>query len=1161
MKELFKLLENHIAVQEFFSGRKNIVTDDNVGVALLTATNFKKNRGRYNIITSNLYNAQKMYDFLSTLVGEESCLFYPVDELLRTEVMASSKEMLAQRLFVMNELVTKEDYILITHAAGVMNYIPSKELFLKHTLQFEVGQIVNIEEVRRLLANSGYLRVPRIDQSLQFASRGDILDIYSVNNSNPIRIEFFDETIESIRYFDLATQESLGSLEKTIILPAMEKILSDEEKKNATTKILQRLEKDLEQTPVELKSCLKENTLAFIEKNKEKLYSADVGKFYAFLQESHSNILEYGASARTIIANEDAFLQSTNLLLKESTDFLLSLFEEGKIISHLSLYNEPKRAFKQLKSIIQIKELSSSSQDVIFPVRQVTGAATNLTEAKMICENYISTMSKTIIAIESKMQYEVIKNVLIESNIEFEERNDLGLPKGKVSLSKCFLDEGFELASENIVFLTSRELFNFKSKFSRYTNRYKEAVILQSEKDLEPGDYVVHDNHGIGRFLDIITLEVEGVHRDFLHIQYAGTDVLYIPLEQFKLVRKFIGKEGAAPKLNRLGSGEWEKTKKRIKERINEMADRLFKLYSERTEIKGFSFVQDDEIQLQFENEFPYDLTKDQQQSILEIKQDMEKPLPMDRLLCGDVGFGKTEIAFRAAFKAILSGKQVAILCPTTLLARQHYERALERFSNYGVKIAVFSRLVDESRQKNYIERIRSGEIDLVIGTHRILSKDIVFQGLGLLVVDEEQRFGVEQKEKIKELKTTVDVLTLTATPIPRTLQMSLVGLRQLSQLNTAPTNRMPIQTYVMPHDNAVVKELIERELARNGQVFYLHNNVSSIGEVANRLQKSIKKSMIGVVHGKMNKDDVEDVMLRFYNNEINVLVCTSIIETGIDIANANMIIIENADRFGLSQLYQIKGRVGRGDRIAYAYLLYKPDKEMTEIARKRLKAIQDFTELGSGYKIAQRDLLIRGAGDMLGPEQAGFIDTVGIDMYISMLNEAIQEKKTGEVTPPAVPARTLAIDAYIPENYVSEKGEKIEFYQQIESASSLEEHKALRKKMRDVYGRIPEEVERLFQKKDILFILENRKVFASFVETNESIDIILSQEFSNIDRIGILLFQALSNHLNMIKVSYVNKHIKLKVYKKSEWFGHLSTIINIVTTVYGDTLKNLNKM
>lgn len=1151
MDDLIKLFKNNTAIEALLSGQRQFVTDDTVGVALLIATSFHKKPQKYNIITSNLYNAQKMYDLLSTLIGENNCLFYPVDEMMRVNYVAESKEMLSQRLYVLGKLQEKDNFVLITHAAAVMKYMPSPDLFYKYVLYFEVDKTYDIKQIEKLLSECGYTRVHKIDNSLQYAIRGDILDIYSANNDYPVRIEFYDDVIESIRFFDISTQESIKNLKCVKILPSNEYLLDEDEISQMRQKVDEQYKKDMKQLIIEKQNLFSEN-ISYLKDNLPNLSNKLMHKYYGFFQNSHFSILDYAKSAITFIANKEQLQVSNNTLLKESCDYLYSQFEEGLILSHLEIYRDINAVLKNNGNLYFATELVGREKSINFKIRPNSVVAFSLPQALELIKENISNGKKVIIALKSKQQLDIMKNMLINENIPFVYSDEFKISNDSLLLCSSILEEGFEIVDENVIVLGAKELFNYKVTSTKFTKRYKEAVILKSENDLHPGDYVVHETRGIGRFVDIQTLLVDGIHRDFLHIQYAGSDVLYIPLEQFKLVRKFVGKEGAVPKLTRLGSNEWENTKKKIKNRINDMADKLYSLYLERQKVKGFAFLPDDEIQMEFENMFPFELTKDQKECMQEIKEDMEKDVPMDRLLCGDVGFGKTELAFRAAFKAILSGKQVALLCPTTLLCRQHYERACERFMPFGVRLAVFSRLIDENTQKHNMEELAKGNINLVIGTHRLLSKKIIFKDLGLLIIDEEQRFGVAQKERIKEMKKNVDVLTLTATPIPRTLQMSLLGIRQLSQINTSPENRMPVQTYVIPKDNEVTKELMERELAREGQVFYLYNKVSTIYEVAKRIEKSIKFAKVGVVHGQMDRNEIEDVMLRFYSNEINILVCTSIIETGIDIPNVNMIIIEDADKFGLSQLYQIKGRVGRGSRIAYAYLLYNPQKNMNENARKRLKAIQDFTELGSGYKIAQRDLLIRGAGDILGPEQAGFIDTVGIDMYIQLLNEAIEEKKTGVIKTAEGHNSTINIDAYLPSEYIQES-DKIEIYQEIEKINNYEDLEKFQNKISDIYGRLPDASKRLIKKKKLEIMVSNQSIFKSVKESSDFVEILLSSRISEMNGVGQILFKALTRYLRDIKVMFISRAISIKVRKRESWFDELYQIIEIIYKLFID--------
>ncbi|MFA5481366.1 MAG: transcription-repair coupling factor, partial [Bacilli bacterium] len=1076
------------------------------------------------------------------------------DDLLRAETITSSKELMAQRLFVMHALQSTSAKILVAHGASLMRFLPSPDIFRNLSFQLHVGQQIKLLHLREQLSRGGYSRVSKIDQSMQFASRGDILDIFSVNYLRPIRIEFFGDEIESIRYFDIATQTSSESLEEIDISPANDVLFAEEEIAYLKVSVKSQALKD----GAFLDEGQKDNLNSVIEEDLEKIMLGQphprTYKYFGYAQKEHYSILDYASFEIVFAVNKDAIMASAELYQNESRQYLNELANDGKIITHLEIYNNLDAVFKGKNRPLFSKKYLEKDEDIEFKARPIISSSTSYSNVLPTIQSYISTNDKVILALSNKQQFETTTALLKEAKMDYELIAGFNIPNKQLGITIYDINEGFELVDEKICYLSSKELLGFKTHRSRFMNRFKESTILKSFDELESGDYVVHEYNGIGQFIDIVTMDIDGNKRDFLHIAYAGTDALYVPLSQFRLIRKYAGKEGASPKLNHLGGTEWEKTKKRIKNRVNELADRLVVLYKERIERPGFVFKKDDELQKLFEDEFPFELTVDQKEALDEIKADMEKPEVMDRLLCGDVGFGKTEVAFRAAFKAISNGKQAAILCPTTLLARQHYERAIERFSNFGVRIAIFSRLIPEAQQRHYLTEIASGGISLIIGTHRLLSKDIIFKDLGLLIVDEEQRFGVEQKERIKELKTNVDVLTLSATPIPRTLQISLLGIRQLSQINTAPINRMPIQTYVSQYRDDVVKELIERELARDGQVFYVHNRVSSIYATAHRLQKEVGSAKIGVVHGQMDRDEIEDVMMNFYSGNLNVLVATSIIENGIDIANANLIIIEDADRFGLSQLYQIKGRVGRGSRIAYAYLFYKEYKTINDKAAKRLKAIQDFTELGSGYKIAQRDLMIRGAGDILGPEQAGFIDSVGIDLYLKMLSEAIEEKKTGVATPEPRPAHLFNVEAYIPSGY-AEKKEKIELYQEIQSAANVHELNKVKERMRDIYGRIPREVETLLKQRKT-DLLASGKAFSEIVEYDNEITIVLSQSFSEISGIGNTLFEKIVPYISKVKVSYLNRILRLRLRKDNDWLSNLDELLTVISELYDDSVK-----
>lgn len=638
------------------------------------------------------------------------------------------------------------------------------------------------------------------------------------------------------------------------------------------------------------------------------------------------------------------------------------------------------------------------------------------------------------------------------------------------TLLKGNLQSGFELPSVHLVVITEGEMFSQKQrKVRRVASKSMDnAERIKSYTELKVGDYVVHQNHGIGKYMGIGTLEVGGIHKDYMHIMYAGGDKLSVPIEQIDMIQKYVGSEDKEPKVYKLGGNEWQRVKNKVRSSVQDIADDLIKLYAERQAAPGYGFEKDSPEQQEFEGMFPYEETPDQLRAIEEIKKDMEKNRPMDRLLCGDVGYGKTEVAIRAAFKAAIEGKQVAVLVPTTILAQQHYETFRERFAGYPINIQTLSRFRSRKEQNETIKGLRQGTVDIVIGTHRILSQDLVFKDLGLLIVDEEQRFGVTHKEKLKKLKTNVDVLTLTATPIPRTLHMSMLGVRDLSVIETPPENRFPVQTYVVEYSQALVREAIEREMARGGQIYYLYNRVQGIHEMAAQISALVPDARVGVGHGQMSEQELEKTILDFLDGEYDVLVSTSIIETGVDIPNVNTLIVHDADKMGLSQLYQLRGRVGRSNRIAYAYFTYQKDKSLTEVAEKRLQSIKEFTELGSGFKIAMRDLAIRGAGNLLGAEQHGFIASVGFDLYSQMLAEEIQKRKVtmlGEAEPAETHWNTtidLGIDAYLPSDYIYDSMQKIEIYKKTASATSFEDVAELEDELLDRFGELPEAVQNL---------------------------------------------------------------------------------------------------
>lgn len=1145
MQTIFEKLQTSKAVTHLLKKEGRFVVQDPLSCSLLIGTAFIKKPQKICVVAPNLYGAQQIYEQLINLVGEENTLFYPQDEVVRFESEAYSKEMLSQRLYVMEKALEDNPRILITHAASVTRYLPNVKLFKENIIELHVGQTIDVKEIINKLNEQSFTRVNKIDGSLQYALRGDILDVFPSNMDNPIRIDFFDDEIESIRKFDVNDQLSKESIEKISIYPATDLLKEEGFSEKIKGILIDKVKETKDYLSYDIYKELEKNIYKDIENIENSGINENHYKYYSLFVSEKVNILDYFQPDITFTYDWNKVRDSYDFLISQSYAYYSELFRNGKALRQYSLFDDLLDALQHSKIIVNSFSSPLDKEDVELKIRAIPEVASNLIKSIDNIQKYKEQGKKIIICLVDN-QYDTYKNYLEDFEVEFEEIMPNEIPKNSVGITKFKLLEGFELIDEEIIYLSPRELFGYKTHVSKFLTRYKSAKVLKSYEELEKGDYVVHEECGIGQFEEICTMLVQGVHKDFLKIKYANAGVLYVPLEQFKLVRKYVSKEGAVPKINKIGGTEWEKTKQKIKQRVNDLADRLIQLYAIRNSTPGFAFKEDDEFQNAFEKAFPYILTSDQLKAVEEIKKDMESPYPMDRLLCGDVGFGKTEVAFRAAFKAILSGTQVALLCPTTLLARQHYEKAIERFSLFGVKIAMFSRFVPESVQKAQIEEIGKGNVHLIIGTHRLLSKDIFIPNLKLLIIDEEQRFGVEHKERIKELTKNIDCLTLTATPIPRTLQMSLLGMRSLSQLQSAPLNRMPIQTYVTPYQDVLIKETIERELSRNGQVFYLHNVTSTIGTKVKKIQSLVKQARVDFVHGKMDKDEIEDVMSRFYNGDIDVLVCTSIIETGLDIANANTIIVENADKFGLSQLYQIKGRVGRSNRIAYAYLLYDDQKELSEVAKKRLKALKDFTELGSGFKIAQRDLSIRGAGDILGPEQAGFIDTVGIDMYIKLLNEVIDEKKGIKKEEAAIKVSNLTVDSYIPNEYVGE-GDKLEVYQEIQNVSTIAQLELFEKKLKDIYGKLPPQVKLLIRKRKI-DILGSHAYIEEMKEEMGSVVISLTKEASSINKIGIILFEKLGKVANNVRPSFVNRQIKLRLMKSHNFLEELEKILSVIS-------------
>lgn len=1161
MNHLLNLFQNKEIVKLIKKGEKRINISNITLEAIAISSAFLACKKTIVIVKNNLYAAQRLFERISNFVNKDDCLLFPVDESFRMEVMASSPELLTQRVYVLSSIIKKEPKIIIAHTASIVHHLPPKDLFEQAIISLNEGDNVDIDSLIQRLTSSGYERVSKIDHSLQIARRGGVLDIFSVNYDNPIRIEFFDDEIESIRFFDLGTQRTINSVKSIDILPASDLIILDEklnEKIEDIRNTLKSKEKILDSIRYEM---LEERILYDIESLLAKNQYSTLYKYYDYLIEDTNSILNYfDAETPIYLSSLDSIEETYKLLINETTDYILEGHENMSMLFTHHIYLDLSYMLSKLSNLHYIDEYNDDGEinELLRPVINSSGNSKLLVES---VKDYLSHNKRIIFCLDHLSQADYLKSVLNNDNIEIKESNFDKLDD--ISYTFFSLSEGFELVEDNLVIISAKEIFGVTPISNKNITRYKNAKVISSVDALEKGDYVVHEVYGIGRYIGIENKEINGVHRDYLAILYQNDNKLFVPLDQFALVRKFASREGVQPRLSKLGGSDWKKTKEKIKNRMGDVAERLLNLYKERKSQTGFAFEYDEELQNDFNNAFPYEMTQDQQQSFEEIIEDMKSPYPMDRLLCGDVGFGKTEVALRAAYTAILNGKQVMLLCPTTLLSRQHFKVALERFQNFSVIISLLNRYNSPASAKNIVDSFNKNEIDLLIGTHSILTSKIELDNLGLLIIDEEHRFGVIHKEKIKEIKQSVDVLTLSATPIPRTLQMSLLGIHNLSQIETAPLNRMPVQTYVMKKEKKIIQEIIERELGRNGQVFYLHNKTSDITSVAYQLEKKIPGAKVVVGHGKMDNETIENAMMKFYNKEANILVATTIIENGIDIPNANTVIIEDANRFGLAQLYQIRGRVGRSDRLGYAYLLFDPEAKMTDAAKKRLKTIKEFTELGSGYRIAMRDLSIRGAGDLIGEEQSGFIDSIGIDLYIKLLNETIEEKKTGKPKELPTIKAPLIVDAYVPQQFTNNDGDTLDLYHQIGAIKSLKDLDELTTSLNDIYGKIPKSVSLLLQKQR-LDILERYLFIKRAQDTKESIVLYFESDLAMLDGIGIHLFELTMKISKNFKLDFKMKKITLTLLKKNDhWLLELNTLleklIHILVTEYNYFENDLN--
>ena len=1059
------------------------------------------------VITNSDMEAKNLYEDLNLYLS--NVYYFPAKEIVFYNIDAISGDLRWARLNVIKEILSNKKNIVITSIdAFAARYTP-KELFKTHTIKVNVGDEVDFKELSRLLVESGYDRVEVVEGKGEFSLRGGLLDLFPPNYVYPYRIELFGDEIDSIRTFNTESQRSIDKVDGIEIFPAKEIIIDNDIIDNALKNIKNELDETLENNKDSERAIkLKETIFKNLEELRENHDFETIDSYLPLFYKNSESLFDYLKDYIFILDDKvRSFgkLDSTYLEFNENYSIFL---QRGDILpSQGKLLIDKEELVSLLEENINITmDAINKGDNILTPVKNLEINSTILHhyqgQLDLLIEDILKKKQegyRTVILSGTRVRGERLVSTLRDRGIESTYKDTIeSIDLGEVVITFGNLLKGFECPKYKVCVISDKEVFGeAKRKLSKTKNKSKGVSKIKSFAELKPGDYVVHVNHGIGVYKGIKQIEVGGHKRDYLDIVYDKGDKLYVPVDQLDLVQKYIGSEGKSPKINKLGSVEWQKAKSKVKKSINEIAEDLVKLYAARTTVKGHKYSKDTEWQMQFEDEFPFQETPDQLSSIDEIKRDMESDKPMDRLLCGDVGYGKTEVALRAAFKAVMEGKQVALLVPTTILAEQHYKNMTKRFSDFPIKIDMISRFRTAKEQKNTLQAVKEGNVDILVGTHRLVSKDITFKDLGLLVVDEEQRFGVTQKEKIKNLKKNVDVLTLSATPIPRTLHMSLTGVRDISVIETPPEERYPVQTYVVEQNDQLIRDAIIREIGRGGQVYFVYNRVENIEKMANYIKNLVPECSVGIAHGQMTERQLEKEMLSFMANEYNVLVCTTIIETGIDIQNVNTIIIYDADKMGLSQLYQLRGRVGRSNRIAYAYLLYTKDKVLTEVAEKRLKALKDFTELGSGFKIAMRDLEIRGAGNMMGSAQHGHMASIGYDLYCRMLEDTVKLIK-GEIdTEPIETTVDLKVDAYIPSEYIENEIQKIEVYKKIAAIENIDEYMDIKEELEDRYSDIPDPVYNLM---DIAYIKSRAKILSIEEIKEVGYDIIFKLQSGNND-------------------------------------------------------------
>ncbi|HEW9552680.1 TPA: transcription-repair coupling factor [Streptococcus pneumoniae] len=1056
--------------------------------ALAIASSLEK-EDRIVLLTSTYGEAEGLVSDLISILGEELVYPFLVDDAPMVEFLMSSQEKIISRVEALRFLTdSSKKGILVCNIAASRLILPSPNAFKDSIVKISVGEEYDQHAFIHQLKENGYRKVTQVQTQGEFSLRGDILDIFEMSQLEPCRIEFFGDEIDGIRSFEVETQLSKENKIELTIFPASDMLLREKDYQRGQSALEKQISKTL--SPI-LKSYLEEILSSFHQKQSH----ADSRKFLSLCYDKTWTVFDYIEKDTPIFFDDyQKLMNQYEVFERELAQYFTEELQNSKAFSDMQYFSDIEQIYKKQSPVTFFSNLQKGLGNLKFdkiyqfnqyPMQEFFNQFSFLKEE---IERYKKMDYTIILQSSNSMGSKTLEDMLEEYQIKLDSRDKTSICKESVNLIEGNLRHGFHFVDEKILLITEHEIFQKKLKRRFRRQHVSNAERLKDYNELEKGDYVVHHIHGIGQYLGIETIEIKGIHRDYVSVQYQNGDQISIPVEQIHLLSKYISSDGKAPKLNKLNDGHFKKAKQKVKNQVEDIADDLIKLYSERSQLKGFAFSADDDDQDAFDDAFPYVETDDQLRSIEEIKRDMQASQPMDRLLVGDVGFGKTEVAMRAAFKAVNDHKQVVILVPTTVLAQQHYTNFKERFQNFAVNVDVLSRFRSKKEQTATLEKLKNGQVDILIGTHRVLSKDVVFADLGLMIIDEEQRFGVKHKETLKELKKQVDVLTLTATPIPRTLHMSMLGIRDLSVIETPPTNRYPVQTYVLEKNDSVIRDAVLREMERGGQVYYLYNKVDTIVQKVSELQELIPEASIGYVHGRMSEVQLENTLLDFIEGQYDILVTTTIIETGVDIPNANTLFIENADHMGLSTLYQLRGRVCRSNRIAYAYLMYRPEKSISEVSEKRLEAIKGFTELGSGFKIAMRDLSIRGAGNLLGKSQSGFIDSVGFELYSQLLEEAIA-KRNGNAN---ANTRTkgnaeliLQIDAYLPDTYISDQRHKIEIYKKIRQIDNRVNYEELQEELIDRFGEYPDVVAYLLEIGLVKSYLD--KVFVQRVERKDN--------------------------------------------------------------------------